>query len=192
MAVSATAAYLALKKLHRDLPDTMRTDMDRNQVGDPALKKVIELCGLYEGDFAGALGRIHMLLRGGAVKARKLGDGWVELTKAEFPEPDDPRDWVERENEKIRQAVANETARRNREFELERNATEQINVPVIAAKRADFAFLLAEHGLTGDKLAATLEAAVERVLQAYGLLETATEPEGSVQMVGAGEGPQER
>jgi hypothetical protein len=177
-----TGGYLALKRLWAQLPDTMRTDCDRNQVGDPALKKIIELYGLYESDYAGASGRLRMLLNVGALKARGPHDGWLELTKGAFPEPDDPRDWVEKTNERIRKKVADEEARLGLEAKLSRDAAETLNAPFVNAKRADFAYLLDEHGLSPEKLAATIEVAVEKVLHAHGMLET----------VSAGAGPQER
>jgi hypothetical protein len=167
-----TGAYLALKRLWNQLPDTLLTDCDRNQVGDPALKKIIELCGLYESDYAGASGRLRMLLNAGALRARGPHDGWTELTKGNFPEPDDPRDWVEKTNERIRKKVAEDEARLGLEANASRNAAETLNAPILAAKRADFAYLLNEHGLTADKLTATIEAAVERVLHAHGVLKT--------------------
>jgi hypothetical protein len=177
-----TGAYLALKKLWADLPATMKTDMDHNPIGDPALKKIIELCGLYQGDYAGASGRLRMLLSSGAIKARGPHDGWVELTKGEFPEPDDPRAWVKKANEDIRRRVAEEEAKLAYEAKASRNAANTLNAPFVNAKRADFAYLLDEHGLSPEKLAATIEAAVEKVLHAHGMLET----------VSAGAGSQER
>jgi hypothetical protein len=177
-----TGGYLALKRLWAQLPDTMRTDCDRNQVGDPALKKIIELCGLYESDYAGASGRLRMLLGVGALKARGPHDGWLELTKGAFPEPDDPRDWVEKTNERIRKKVAEEEARLGLEAKLSRDAAETLNAPFVNAKREDFKFMMQENGLDPESLAATIEAAVEKVLQAHGLL----------QMVNAGNGSQER
>jgi hypothetical protein len=177
-----TGAYLALKKLWRDLPATMRTDMDHNPVNDPALKKIIELCGLYEGDFAGASGRLRMLLNAGAIRARGPHDGWHELTKApDFPEPDNPADWVEKANVDIRRRVAEEEAKFAYEAKISRDAKETLNAPFVNAKRQDFQFLMKENGLDPESLAATVEAAVERVLQAHGLLQT----------VNAGNGPQE-
>jgi hypothetical protein len=177
-----TSAYLALKRLWNQLPDTMRTDCDRNPIGDPALTEIIRLCGLYQGDFAGASGRLRMLLAAGALKARGPHDGWTELIKGNFPEPDDPRDWVEKTNEQIRKKVAEEEARFALEAKASRDAAETLNAPFVNAKREDFKFLMRENGLDPESLAATVEAAVEKVLQAHGLLQT----------VNAGNGPQER
>jgi hypothetical protein len=176
-----TGAYLALKKLWRDLPATMRTNMDVHPVGDPALTEIIKACGLYSGDFAGASGRLRMLLAAGALKARPPHDGWIELVKGDFPAPDDPRDWVDRANAEIRKKVAEEEAKFAYEAKISRDAKETLNAPFVNAKRRDFQFLMKENGLDPESLAATVEAAVERVLQAHGLLQT----------VNAGNGPQE-
>jgi hypothetical protein len=168
-----TSAYLALRKLWRDLPATMRTNMDTNPIGDPALTENIKVCGLYEGDFAGASGRLRMLLNAGALKARGPYDGWIELTKGEFPEPDNPADWVEKTNARIRKKVAEDEARLGLEAKLSRDAAETLNAPFVNAKREDFKFMMRENGLDPESIAATVEAAVEKVLQAHGLLETA-------------------
>jgi hypothetical protein len=175
-----TGAYMALKRLWNQLPDTLLTDCDRNQVGDPALKKIIELCGLYESDYAGASGRLRMLLNAGALKARGPHDGWTELTKGNFPEPDDSTKWVEQTNERIRAKVAEDEARFAYEAKVGRDAAETLNAPFVNAKREDFQFLMKENGLDPESLAATIEAAVERVLHAPGVLKT-----------DAGNGPQE-
>jgi hypothetical protein len=177
-----TGAYLALRRLWTQLPATMRTKMDTNPIGDPALTEIIRLCGLYQGDYAGASGRLTMLLNAGALKARGPHDGWHELTKGDFPEPADPSKWVDRANAEIQRRVSDEQAKRGYEAKASRDAAETLNAPFVNAKRADFAYLLDEHGLSPEKLAATVEVAVERVLQAHGLLQT----------VNAGNGPQER
>jgi hypothetical protein len=160
------SGYLALRKLWRDLPATMKTDMDHNPIGDPALTEIIKACGLYQGDFAGASGRLRMLLSAGALKARGPHDGWIELTKGDFPEPDNPADWVEKTNARIRKKVAEDEARLGLEAKLSRDAAATLNAPFVNAKRADFAYLLDEHGLSPEKLAATVEAAVEKALHA--------------------------
>jgi hypothetical protein len=174
-----TSAYLALKRLWNQLPDTMKTDCDHNPVGDPALKKIIELCGLYEGDFAGASGRLRMLLSSGAIKARGPHDGWTELIKGNFPEPDDPRDWVKKANEDIRHRVAEEEARLGLEAKVAREHSEFLSASGDTVKRQDFQFLMKENGLDPESLAAAIEAAVEKVLQAHGLLEMASAGNGS-------------
>jgi hypothetical protein len=177
-----TGAYLALKRLWNQLPETMRTNMDSNPIGDPALTEIIRLCGLYQGDFAGASGRLRMLLAAGAIKARPPHDGWTELIKGNFPEPDDPRAWVEKANQDIRKRVAEDEAKLAYEAKASRDAAATLNAPFVNAKRQDFQFLMRENGLDPESLAATIEAAVERVLHAHGMLET----------VNAGNGPQER
>jgi hypothetical protein len=176
-----TGAYLALKRLWNQLPETMLTNMDTHPIGDPALTEIIRLCDLYQGDFAGASGRLRMLLNSGAMKVRGPHDGWHELTKGAFPEPDDPRDWVAKTNEDIRKRVAEEQAKLAYEAKVGRDAAETLNAPFVNAKREDFQFLMRENGLDPESLAATVEAAVERVLHAHGMLET----------VNAGSGPQE-
>jgi hypothetical protein len=158
-----TGAYLALKKLWHQLPDTMRTDCDRNQVGDPLLKKIIELCDLYRGDYAGASGRLTMLRGAGALKGRKCDDGWVEITKAEFPEPANPADWVEKANEDIRHRVAEEQAKLAYEAKVAKEHLEFLSPSGETVKRQDFQFLMQENGLDPESLAATVEAAVEKV-----------------------------
>jgi hypothetical protein len=176
-----TGAYLALRKLWADLPATMRTNMDTNPIGDPALTEIIRLCGLYEGDFAGASGRLRMLLASGALKVRGPFDGWHELTRApDFPEPDNPADWVEKANQDIRRRVAEEEARRKTELETAQANQQILNAPAAEAERRAMAALLDEHGLSPEKLAATIEAAIEKALQAHGLqLETVSAGNGS-------------
>jgi hypothetical protein len=175
-----TSAYLALKRLWNQLPETMRTDCDRNPIGDPALTEIIRLSGLYQGDFAGASGRLTMLVNAGALKVRGPHDGWHELTKGNFPEPDDPRDWVAKTNQDIRRRVAEEEAKIAYEAKIGRDAAETLNAPFVNAKREDFKFMMRENGLDPESLAATVEAEVEKALRAYGVLKT-----------DAGNGPQE-
>jgi hypothetical protein len=148
-----TGAYVALKRLWQKLPATMKTDMDHNPIGDPALKEIIRLCGLYQGDYAGASGRLRMLLSSGAIKARGPHDGWVELTKGDFPEPDNPADWVEKTNEDIRRRVAEEQAKLSLEAKVAREHLEFLSPSGETAKRRDFEFLMQENGLDPESLA---------------------------------------
>jgi hypothetical protein len=167
-----TSAYLSLRTLWAGLPPTIRTNMDHAPIGDPALKKIIEIAGLWEGDFGGASGRLRMLLSAGALKARKCPDGWVELTKSEFPVPETPQEAVDKTNARIRQVVAADEARIAHELETAAQHRAFLNAPAERAKRADFEFLMKENGLDREALAGAIEAGVFKALQATGLLET--------------------
>src|SRR5450759_3725483 len=106
-------------------------------------------------------------------------------TEAKYPVPpkrSPSTKWVEQTNERIRKKVAEDEARFAYEAKVGRDAAETLNAPFVNAKREDFKFMMRENGLDPESLAATVEAAVERVLQAHGLLET----------VSAGIGSQER
>jgi hypothetical protein len=159
----------------------MKSDSEHSMIGDPALTKIIETAGLWEGDFGGASGRLRMLLSCGAMRARKCDDGSVEYSKADtFPQPEDPATWVDRTNAEIKRRVSDEQAMFTHEAKLRREAAATLNAPILAAQRADFAYLLDEHGLSPEKLAATIEAAVEKAMQAHGLqLETVSAGNGS-------------
>jgi hypothetical protein len=181
---SQTAAYLALKQLWQLLPHTMTAESEYAMLGNESLELIIKHCGLYKGDYAGAQARRTMLLGLGALTVRKCADETVEFTKSDtFPEPDNPQDWVARENKRLQEGAERERAKMRREWAAHDAAQEKLNAPIVAAKRADFAFMLAEHGLSQDKLAATIEAAVEaaveRVMQAHGLLQTVSASTGS-------------
>ena len=156
-----TGGYLALKKLWHQLPQTMRTDCDRNQIGDPALKRIIELCELYEGDYAGAKGRLTTLLSAGALKARKCEDGWLELIKGPFPDPNNPQDWVAQQNARIQREVAATEARWAYEEKTAKENRAVRDAPIVNAQRADFLFMMKEAGLDSASLAAKIETAVE-------------------------------
>jgi hypothetical protein len=175
-----TSGYLALRRLWQQLPATMKTNMDTNPIGDSALTEIIRLCDLYQGDFAGASGRLRMLVNAGAMKVRGPHDGWHELTKGAFPEPDNPADWVAKANVDIRRRVAEEEAKLAYEAKISRDAKETLNAPFVNAKRQDFKFMMRENGLDPESLAATIEAEVEKALHAHGVLKT-----------DAGNGPQE-
>jgi hypothetical protein len=189
VSTNETSGYLALKRLWQQLPPTMHSEDEHNLVTDKSVATIIRVAGLGDGtrgkplDYAGATSRRAMLLRLGALKARRSGNGTIEFTKSEtFPEPPDPHEWVDRANKEIREKAAEEQWKFAHEANARQAAADALNAPVVGAQRADFAYLLKENGLDPMSLAATIEAAVERVLQAHGLLETVT----------AGAGPQER
>ena len=180
MSTNKTSAYLVLKRLWAGLPPKMVSESEHAMVGDESLKTIIRLCGLYEGDYAGASHRRTSLLSMGALTARRREDGSIEFAKAdEFPPEPDPLEWVDRANEEIQAGVASERARLARENQLAREARAALDAPIVAAERAGFDHRLDEAGLSPEKLAATIETAVETALRAHGLHKTDAPGAGS-------------
>jgi len=105
----------------------------------PLLREIIQVTGIYEGDFPGATLRLTSLLSLGALRGVRNEDNSITYEKAAFPEePEDSLDGVTRENARLAKIHAENLAWREREYQAARRAQETLDAPIRAAEAAAF------------------------------------------------------
>ena len=163
-APSENVARLAMKQLWRSLsPGPWRTENEQNLTTDEMLRAIIEAASMYEGDFAGASHRRHLLVTVGALSGVRHEDGSITWTKADtFPQPpEDGLSWVDRENAKLRKEHERNLAEMEREGQLAVEHAEFLDAP----EQAQFVMRLHKAGVTPDHIRAIVRAEVEAALE---------------------------
>jgi hypothetical protein len=159
-------ARLAAERLWRNLPPgPWQTENESNLVTDEMLRAIIAAAGIYEGDFAGASVRRHLLVNVGAISGVRHDDGSITWTKAEtFPERSgDSLSWVDRENARLRKEHEWREAEIDREAELRANAAEVLAAP----EHAQFLRQLHKAGVAPDQIRQIVRAEVKAALAAH-------------------------
>lgn len=146
--IATDPTYHALKRVHARLgKGPWHVPNEHDITNDEMLGAIIEASdGMYAFDYAGASGQRSTLIQMGAIKAVRNPDRSLTFTKGDFPEPEDTLSWVERENAELLRRHEQDLAMANADHQRRVEAQRMLDAPIIAARHAEFAHQLAEHG----------------------------------------------